>query len=260
VAPATDGLAAINPLTNDTFDLTLGALAGGSRKSFQIESINESTILAGGSENFGKLISRLKRDGLDIVIVFDSTGSMQGEIDEVKNKIQRIGNALLKMIPKTRISICAYRDKDDEYVVKGTPLTDNLGRIILDLESITASGGGDKPEAVDAGLRWAIQKNEFRRTARKVILLFGDAPPHQSRKIECQKLAAEFRNRQRGVVSTVTCRSDQKLEDFELIARVGGGESFLTRNEREIMQQLIVLVFGSQHRAKVLEAFDLIGR
>jgi DNA-directed RNA polymerase subunit RPC12/RpoP/uncharacterized protein YegL len=251
---------ATNPLTNEAFDLTLGALAGGSRKSFQIESLNESTILAGGSENFGKLISRLKRDGLDIVIVFDSTGSMQGEIDEVKNKIQRIGNALLKMIPKTRISICAYRDTNDEYVVKGTPLTDNLGKIILDLEAISASGGGDRPEAVDAGLRWAVQKNEFRRTARKVILLFGDAPPHQSRKIECQKLAAEFRNQQRGVVSTVTCRSDQKLEDFELIARVGGGESFLTRNEREIMQQLIVLVFGSQHRAKVLEAFDLIGR
>ena len=42
------------------------------------------------------------------------------------------------------------------------------------------------------------------------------------------------------------------------IARLGGGESYLTRNEREIMTQLIVLVFGSEHRKKVIEAFDLM--
>ena len=91
-----------------------------------------------------------------------------------------------------------------------------------------------------------------------MILLFGDAPPHASRNIACQKWASEFRNKQRGIVSTVTCRSGRKLEEFEAIARIGGGESFLTRNEREIMKQLMVLVFGSQHRSKVLEAFDLI--
>jgi Mg-chelatase subunit ChlD len=250
---------AIDPLSESEFELTLGAPAGG-MQSFEIQSNNDATILAGGSEEFGKLVSRLKRDGLDIVIVFDSTGSMQGEIDEVKNKIQRIGNALLRMIPKTRISICTYRDRNDEYVVKGIPLTDNLGQIVLFLEKISAQGGGDLPEAVDEGLRWSIEKNNFRRSARKVILLFGDAPPHQSRNIACQKLAADFRNRQRGNVSTVTCRSEQKLAEFEAIARIGGGESFLTRNEREIMKQLVVLVFGSQHRGKVLEAFDLMER
>ena len=249
--------AAIDPLLQADFELTLGASAGG-LQSFEIQSTNDATVLAGGSEEFGKMVSRLKRDGLDIVIVFDSTGSMQGEIDEVKSKIQRIGSALMRMIPKTRISICTYRDQKDEYVVKGLPLTDNLGQIVLYLERISAKGGGDLPEAVDEGLRWSIENNQFRRSARKVILLFGDAPPHQSRNIACQKLAADFRNRQRGNVSTVTCRSEQKLPEFEAIAQIGGGESFLTRHERDIMKQLIVLVFGSQHRGKVLEAFDLM--
>jgi DNA-directed RNA polymerase subunit RPC12/RpoP/uncharacterized protein YegL len=247
-------------LADAEFNLTLGAPSSGGRQSVEIQSLNDSTILAGGSEAFGKMISRLKRDGLDIAIVFDSTGSMQGEIDEVKNKIQRIGNALLKMIPKTRISICTYRDQRDVYVVKGIPLTDNLGQLILYLEQISASGGGDQPEAVDEGLRWSIENNQFRRSARKVILLFGDAPPHQSRNLACQKWAADFRNQQRGIVSTVTCRSDHPLEEFSAIAKIGGGESFLTRNEHEIVKQLMVLVFGSQHRDKVLEAFDLIER
>ena len=36
------------------------------------------------------------------------------------------------------------------------------------------------------------------------------------------------------------------------------GEAFVTADERQIMTQLIVLVFGSRHRAKVMEAFKLL--
>jgi hypothetical protein len=248
----------LNPLDTREFDLNLGAISGGARKSFEIQSENQSSILAGGAEEFGKMISRLQEEGLDIVIVFDSSGSMQGEIDQVKGKIQRIGTALRQMIPKTRIGLCTYRDQGDEYVVKGQPLTDNLGEIVSFLEKTSAKGGGDKPEAVEEGLRWAIQNNRFRRGARKVILLFGDAPPHEGQKVACKKWASDFRHKQRGVVSTVTCRSDQKLEAFESIAKIGGGESFLTSNERQIMKQLMILVFGSQHRSKVVEAFNLM--
>ena len=248
----------LNPLAENEMELSLGAISGGSRQSIEIQSVNQSSVLAGGAEEFGKMISRLNSEGLDIVIVFDSSGSMQGEIDQVKGRIQRIGNALRGMIEKTRIGICTYRDVGDQYVVKGLPLTDDIGSVVAYLSRINAKGGGDKPEAVDEGLRWAIQKNRFRRSARKVILLFGDAPPHADKNVMCRKLASDFRNKQRGIVSTVTCRSDVKLTEFESVARIGGGESFLTSNEREIMKQLMILVFGSQHRRKVIEAFNLM--
>ena len=75
----------------------------------------------------------------------------------------------------------------------------------------------------------------------------------------CQKLASDFR-KTGGVVSTVTCRANEALEEFQEIAKIGGGEAFLTRNEREIMTQLLVLVFGSQHRNKVMQAFDLMNQ
>ena len=182
---------------------------------------------------------------------------MQGEIDQVKDQIERIGGVLFKLIPKTRISICTYRDQGDAYVVKGLPLTDNLAEIVLYLSDIQAAGGGDEPEAVDDGLQWSIEKNDFRRRARKVILLFGDAPPRASRVVRCQKMVSDFRNAG-GVVSTVTCRKPDRMDEFVSIAQLGRGESFLTQDEQQIMSQLIVLVFGSQHRAKVLEAFDLL--
>ena len=112
----------LNPLAENEMELSLGAISGGSRQSFEIQSVNQSSVLAGGAEEFGKMISRLNSEGLDIVIVFDSSGSMQGEIDQVKGRIQRIGNALRGMIEKTRIGICTYRDVGDQYVVKGLSL------------------------------------------------------------------------------------------------------------------------------------------
>jgi len=58
----------------------------------------------------------------------------------------------------------------------------------------------------------------------------------------------------------VTCRASAPLDEFYQIAMAGGGEAFLTSNQREIMTQLMVLVFGSQHRQKVMEAFKLLER
>ncbi|MDP1560546.1 MAG: vWA domain-containing protein [Pirellulaceae bacterium] len=216
------------------------------------------SLAANLNEDFGALLERLKRDGLDLVITFDSTGSMTGEINQVKRQIHRIGRTLMEMIPQTRISICTYRDKGDEYVVKGLPLTRNLDQVQLYLNEITAGGGGDEPEAVEQGLRWSIEQNQFLPNSRKVILLFGDAPPHAASMDEIIKLSAGFRQRQGGVISTVTCRSPNRLQAFELISQHGGGEAFLTQNEREIVSQLMVLVFGSQHQEKVLEAFKLL--
>jgi len=222
--------------------------------------VGSQSLEADLDEDFGALLNRLKRDGLDLVITFDSTGSMTGEINQVKQQIQRIGRTLMEMIPQTRISICTYRDIGDLYVVKGLPLTRNLEQIQLYLNEITAGGGGDEPEAVDRGIEWSIYENRFNPSARKVILLFGDAPPHSHRLADCLRMAAEFHQQQGGVISTVTCRSTQRLDSFVQIAQVGGGEAFLTQDEREIVAQLMVLVFGSQHQDKVLEAFQMLGR
>ena len=252
----------LSPLGADLSKLPSPSLAtlssaAASASPFEVDTLQESTALSGAGESFDRMIERLSRDGLDIVITFDSTGSMQGEIDEVKSRIERIGNILFRLISKTRLSICTYRDNGDDYVVKGLPLTDNLTRVVLYLDSIQADGGGDTPEAVDQGLEWAIQQNKFRRRARKVILLFGDAPPHPNRLVRCQSLASQFR-KMGGIVSTVTCRQPERLDAFISIAQLGRGESYLTRHERQIVSQLMILVFGSQHRDKVIEAFDLM--
>lgn len=239
-------LAPLSPSAGDgaAFDLGAVTIGGGS--------------MAGGG--WDGLLQNLRRNGLDIVITFDSTGSMGGEIRQVKQQIQRIGGTLLTLVPKARISICTYRDEGDDFVVQGLPLTGDIAEVERFLAGIAADGGGDEPEAVHEGLRWAIERNQFRGSARKVILLFGDAPPHRQFHGLCLSLASDFSRQQNGIVSTVTCRRGRWLEEFYEIARAGGGEAFLASDARQIMEQLIVLVFGSTHRGKVLEAFELMER
>ena len=176
---------AVDESAETLLDLNTISPSGGARQPFEIESFHDSEIVGGGQEDFSEMLTRLKSEGLDIVITFDSTGSMQGEIDQVKSQIERIGTVLYQLIPKTKIGICTYRDETDLYVVKGLPLTSSLNEVVDYLEGIEAGGGGDEPEAVNAGLRWSIEKNNFRRRARKIILVFGDAPPHASRMDEC---------------------------------------------------------------------------
>jgi hypothetical protein len=253
-SPATTAAASAGELSTAAL-----SASGGELGSFDLGTVQIASGSGGGGSWEG-LIGTLRRQGLDIVLCFDSTGSMEGEINQVKRQIERIGQALVTLIPKTRISVCTYRDRGDEYVVKGLPLTTSIQEVSGYLSRIRAGGGGDHPEAVDEGLYWSSSQNQFRPTARKVILVFGDAPPHAERLQRCLQIAAEFRQNEKGIVSTVTCRGDSPLPAFYQISAAGGGEAFLTSNEREIMTQLMVLVFGSQHRQKVIEAFKLLGK
>jgi Mg-chelatase subunit ChlD len=245
--------------TDAVTDLAASSPASGSDAgSFDLGEVNIGGSMAGGGGTWDGMIQQLRRHGLDIVICFDSTGSMSGEIDQVKRQIERIGRTLFTLVPKARISIVTYRDEGDEYVAKGMPLSGNINDVKAYLDRIEAGEGGDLPEAVEEGLKWASKQNQFRPSARKVILVFGDAPPHPEKMKECLALAGAFKGQQKGVLSTVTCRASTPLPEFYEIARAGGGEAFLTRNQREIMTQLMVLVFGSRHRDKVLEAFKLL--
>jgi hypothetical protein len=254
-APAT---AAASSASDGEISLSTPSPSGGESSGFDLGNVQIGGGGSMGGGSFEGMVGQLRRSGLDIVLCFDSTGSMSGEISQVKRQIQRIGQTLTTLIPKARISICTYRDDGDEYVTKGLPLTGSIQEVSTYLERVSAGGGGDHPEAVDEGLYWSVSQNNFRPTARKVILLFGDAPPHPEKLKRALEIAGDFRSKNKGVVSTITCQADTPMPEFYEIAAAGGGEAFLTTDQRQIMSQLMVLVFGSRHRDKVLEAFKLL--
>lgn len=120
---------------------------------------------------------------IDVVFLLDSTGSMGDEIRQVKTHIKKIVREVEEGYPKPdlKVGIVTYRDhkpEEREYVYRTFDLTNNIEKALDDLESIRASGGGDYPEAVADGMHVAIHKMDWRKDAKKIIFLIGDAAPH----------------------------------------------------------------------------------
>lgn len=216
-----------------------------------------SALPEGLSIEFAEKIRYARKNGIDIVIVFDSTGSMGSEIEIVKNRIGAIGNVILSKIPRAQFSLVTYRDRRDTYLVRGIPLSDDMHKVQRFISSVRAQGGGDHPEALEAGMEWAMTTLYFRPDSQKAMLIFGDAPPHQHHMKACLKMAKHFRESGKGKVSTITCRSAVPLSEFYAIARSGGGDAYTLSNTRWLMEELLILAFGREHRNDVLKFFEL---
>jgi hypothetical protein len=122
-------------------------------------------------------------NGLDIMFVVDTTGSMgdelsflQSELRDVVKRVQAKGGQNIDI----RTSVNFYRDTTDEYLVRSFPFTRDVDQAVKDIEAQGAAGGGDFPEAVEEGLADAVFKHKWRPSARaRLLFLVLDAPPHK---------------------------------------------------------------------------------
>ncbi|KAI0304487.1 hypothetical protein B0F90DRAFT_1262743 [Multifurca ochricompacta] len=122
---------------------------------------------------------------LDLVFVQDCTGSQGSYISSATKNIQLICESIfqsgkLRSREDLRVGLVAYRDhppQDHTYVTRNFGFSSDIDKVHRDLSSLYASGGGDGPEAVTAGLVEALKMN-WREGASKMIVLIADAPPH----------------------------------------------------------------------------------
>jgi Mg-chelatase subunit ChlD len=121
---------------------------------------------------------------LDLVFLLDATGSMGDEIAEIKATVASIARRIEQLPGSTapRFGLVAFRDQGDDYVTRSWDFTGDTGQFGVNLANVTAGGGGDTPESVNAGLYEAINlpgwaDNSSGRHLRMIVLV-GDAPPH----------------------------------------------------------------------------------
>ena len=116
----------------------------------------------------------------DILLVLDTTGSMQDEIDYLETELDDIMQRLRSSEGQTdiRIGMIVYRDQGDDYVTRKYQFTNDIQAMRATLAQQEASGGGDGPEAVEAALAEA-DKFQWRPRAAKILLHVADAPPHR---------------------------------------------------------------------------------
>ena len=175
----------------------------------------------------------LKR--LDVGFVIDSTGSMGPCIHWIQSDVVRIMRGFELISREPRIGVTLYRDRGDAWLVQSYPLNHQADALAKQLRGATARGGGDIPEAVLAGMVAVSRNNWSGPSAKKVIVLMGDAPPHERDQEDIDKLvqygagkgfvfyavkiASRYHNDKRP-------NYDPKLASFDQIAAAGGGRSF----------------------------------
>jgi len=121
--------------------------------------------------------SRIQSDqSADVVFIVDTTESMYQLLPAFKKEFPNIVKGILKKLGKVRMGLILYKDYQDPYLTKITPLTSDLDKILYIMSNTKAEGGGDIPEAVYEAI-YDLNNIGFTSNGRYVFQ-FTDAPAH----------------------------------------------------------------------------------
>lgn len=134
-----------------------------------------------------KVVESSTTDGmLDMVIAFDTTGSMSAYINAVKTHVKELVPKLFSSNPDLRIGIVAFgdycdmRSKDNfgkAYQV--LDLTNDENKIIKFINEAQNTSGGDGDEFYELVIKKITEETAWREGSTKAVLLIADAAPHR---------------------------------------------------------------------------------
>jgi len=218
-----------------------------------------------GAGSFAKEVEYLQESGLDIMFVFDSTGSMTRTIMDTKTTIVQMLDVLRTLVPDARVGLVTYRDrgKREDYLIRQVPLDLDYWRASNFVQFIVADGGGDLPEDVRAGLKAAFAQN-WRSSARRVVVLAGDAPTHSRDLNRMLREVRAFAKNHSAFVHTLIANPDragnETVDQFQKIAEAGRGVCETIDNRDRILQRVLTLAFGKQYRQDMRRVIASVDR
>ena len=122
----------------------------------------------------------------DMVIAFDTTGSMSSYISQVKAHVKELVPKLMNANPNLKISIVAFGDycdmksaTDFDKAYQCLPLTDNQKEIISFITNARDTSGGDGDEFYELVIKKITEETNWREGSVKSVLLIADASPHR---------------------------------------------------------------------------------
>ena len=123
---------------------------------------------------------------LDMVIAFDTTGSMAAYIDDVRHQVAEMIPRIFNDNEDLRLGIVAFGDYCDMInrdtfgdAYQCIPLTDNENDIIKFVKESKDTSGGDGDEFYELVLKKIIDESPWREDSSRAILLIADADPHE---------------------------------------------------------------------------------
>lgn len=133
----------------------------------------------------------------DVVFIFDATGSMSWIIEDMQSEAIGIMNDIRAHVPDTRFGVGSFVDYPHSYISYGysedygggdgydyawymdIDLTDNTNDVSNAINSIVYGWGGDGPQDYSRAVIETLSY-DWRTDATKIVVLFGDAPPHSA--------------------------------------------------------------------------------
>ena len=122
---------------------------------------------------------------LDMVIAFDTTGSMAAYIDAVRQEVAELIPRLFKDNENLRLGIVAFGDYCDmknaqEFgdAYQCLMPTNNENDLIKFVRESKNTNGGDGDEFYELVIKKIVEETPWREGSSKVILLISDADPH----------------------------------------------------------------------------------
>jgi len=194
---------------------------------------------------------------LEICFSFDTTGSMSGYINQVKEKVEHITRQLIGDLPNIRISIIAHGDYCDYhyYVLKRLDLSNDAMAISEFIEQVNGTGGGDGDECYELVLHEA-QKLKWSPTSAKALVVIGDAAPHKPNEyrnidwqVELNKLKALNVR-----VYGIRCGNGDKF--YETIAEETGGATLELKDIQGVSELMMGLCYREAAEKHALERED----
>lgn len=126
-----------------------------------------------------------EKESLDLVIAFDTTGSMSSYLQDVKTHIINVVKENFEINPNLRIGVVAFGDYCDmksstEFgkAYQYLPLTTDKEDIVNFVNSAKSTSGGDSDEFYELVIQKITNETNWNEKANKVVLFIADCNPH----------------------------------------------------------------------------------
>lgn len=218
-------------------------------------------------------LDRIHRHGLELVVCLDSTGSMGDVIEPAKKNLLALIDRLRRLAPRLRVGLVTY---DDAARVR-CALTNDEHALDRDFQKVVAAGGDDYEEGVDKAVAVALRQDKVAWSAKasRVIVVVGDAPPHDEDVATMLKAVAKARSdslfESAVRIDTISTNRGQGgdaeglVPYFRALAVAGHGAALKLSQTRNLAVELVMSAFGPSWREAIeallaeMDAFDRDG-
>ena len=197
----------------------------------------------------------------EVVISFDTTGSMFPCLTQVRRVVQDLTRDLFREVPGLRVGVIAHGDYcDGARVISKFELSDDQAAICRFIQRVEPTGGGDAPEAYELVLHEA-RSFAWTRGQPKALVLIGDDVPHGPDYRE-NRLRLDWRNELRSLLDLeVQVHGVQALNRryatrfYQEIARITGG-FHLTLDQFSNVTDILMAICFQQAGPERLQQFE----